>query len=128
MDKANPTAKRALPGISIRNGPIEEMDIDGPVGNELAVNGTATGKRKARQSLGNGKSKNYKEVSSDEGGNEPLVCFILHKDQARGVALLTLDRASGVVHPAAKVKQPLGQTLMIHHWCQRSRRPSLRPL
>ncbi|SLM40070.1 topoisomerase i [Lasallia pustulata] len=72
MDKANPTPKRALPGISIRNGPVDEMDIDDPGDHDLAVTGTATGKRKARQSLTNGKGKNYKEVSSDEGGNEPL--------------------------------------------------------
>lgn len=128
MDKANPTPKRALPGISIRNGPVDEMDIDDPGDHDLAVTGTATGKRKARQSLTNGKGKNYKEVSSDEGGNEPLVCLTPHEAQARGLALLTLDRASGVVHPAAKAKQPLSQTLMIHRWCQRSRRPSLRPL
>ena len=79
MDKANPAPSRALPGISIRNGPVDEMDVDGPDGNDLPVNGTATGKRKARQSLTNGKSKNYKEVSSGEGEDEPLVCLISTK-------------------------------------------------
>ena len=73
MDKANPTSSRAAPGISIRNGPINEMGIDIPNGNDLAINGTATGKRKARQSLTNGKTKTYREVSSGEDEDEPLV-------------------------------------------------------
>lgn len=104
MDKANPATGRAVPGISIRNGPVDEMEIDNQDVTDLHVNGNATGKRKARQSLTNGKSKNYKEVSSEEGENEPLVCLVSMEDRAR--RLLTLDRASGVVHLAAKAKQP----------------------
>lgn len=67
MDKANPPAVHGAPGISIRNGPVDEMDIDGP-----AVNGNANGKRKARSSMGNRKS--YKEASEeDDEEGKPLV-------------------------------------------------------
>ena len=59
MDKANPPAIHGAPGISIRNGPADEMDIDEPT-----MNGNANGKRKARGSLGNVKS--YKEASDED--------------------------------------------------------------
>ena len=66
MDKANPPAQNGAAGISIRNGPVDEMDIDEP-----QVNGNA-GKRKARSSMGNRTS--YKEASDEEeGGDVPLV-------------------------------------------------------
>lgn len=68
MDKANPAGKNAAPGISIRNGPVEEMDIDGPSTHPRAPNGTA--KRKMRNSIGNGKT--YKETSDDEEDDKPL--------------------------------------------------------
>ena len=64
MDKANPPVQNGAAGISLRNGPVEEMDIDKP-----QTNGT-TGKRKSRSSLSNGKS--YKEPS-DEDDDVPLV-------------------------------------------------------
>lgn len=67
MDKANPDAVNGAPGISIRNGPMEEMDIDAP-----AANGHASIKRKARGSMGKGKS--YKEATDeDDEEAEPLV-------------------------------------------------------
>lgn len=67
MDKANPPAVHGAPGISIRNGPVDEMDIDEPV-----VKGNANGKRKARSSVGNGKS--YKEASEeDDEEGKPMV-------------------------------------------------------
>ena len=67
MDKANPPAAHGAPGISIRNGPVDEMDIDGP-----GVNGNANGKRKARSSMGKGMS--YKEASEEDGEEAtPLV-------------------------------------------------------
>ena len=69
MDEAIPSRKGVAPGISIRNGPVEEMDIDEP-----EVNGNPAGKRKSRQSLTNGKS--YNEMSSDED-DEPLVRLIV---------------------------------------------------
>ena len=59
MDKANPPAINGAPGISIRNGPADEMDIDEPT-----MNGNANGKRKARGNMGNGKS--YKEASEED--------------------------------------------------------------
>lgn len=67
MDKANPPAVHGAPGISIRNGPVNEMDIDEP-----EVSSNANGKRKARSSMGNGKS--YKEASEeDDEEGKPLV-------------------------------------------------------
>lgn len=63
MDNANPASINAAPGISIRNGPIEEMEVD------EAPNGTS--KRKGRGSMVNGKS--YKEASESEDDDKPLV-------------------------------------------------------
>lgn len=63
MDAANKPAKHAAPGISIRNGPVEDMDIDGHTG--------VNGKRKARASNSNGVS--YKDASDDSDDNKPLV-------------------------------------------------------
>ena len=74
MDKANPPSKNAAPGISIRNGPVVEMemDIDGPSINGLETNGRDGGKRKARNSTGNQKS--YKEATDEDDDDEkPLV-------------------------------------------------------
>ena len=66
MDKANPPVQNGAAGISIRNGPVEQMDIDEP-----QINGAA-GKRKARSSMGIGKS--YKEASDEEDDDDvPLV-------------------------------------------------------
>ncbi|KAL9582178.1 MAG: hypothetical protein Q9212_003449 [Teloschistes hypoglaucus] len=62
MDAANKPAKHAAPGISIRNGPVEDMDVDGPTG--------MNGKRKARASISNGVS--YKDASDDSDDNKPL--------------------------------------------------------
>jgi DNA topoisomerase-1 len=70
MDSANPPPKNAAPGVSIRNGPILEMEIDGPVVNGTEINGNAGGKRKARSSTG--QQKSYKEAS-DEEDEKPLV-------------------------------------------------------
>lgn len=68
MDKANPPVANGAPGISIRNGPVDVMDVDEP-----KTNGHASAKRKSRGSLGNGKT--YKEASDeDEGDKEPMVC------------------------------------------------------
>ena len=71
MDKANPAGKNTAPGISIRNGPVEEMDVDGPGMHGHAPNGTA--KRKVRNSMGN--EKTYKETSDDEDDDRPLVGY-----------------------------------------------------
>ncbi|CAK4031380.1 DNA topoisomerase 1 [Lecanosticta acicola] len=61
-----PSKGTALPGISIANGPVEEMDIDKPITNGVK-NGITNGKRKA--SLANGKS--YKD-ESDSDDDVPL--------------------------------------------------------
>ncbi|KAL8909384.1 MAG: hypothetical protein Q9207_000219 [Kuettlingeria erythrocarpa] len=61
MDAAIKPAKHAAPGISIRNGPVEDMELD----SRAATNG----KRKARVSNGNGSS--YKDAS-DEEDDKPL--------------------------------------------------------
>ena len=70
MDREIPAAVNGSPGISIRNGPMEEMDIDGP-----EQNGKASNKRKARASMGHGKS--YKEASDEDDEDDedakPLV-------------------------------------------------------
>ena len=68
MDRANPPPTNGAPGISIRNGPMDEMEIDGP-----QLNGHANTKRKARAGMSNGKS--YKEASDEDNDDEePLVC------------------------------------------------------
>ena len=67
MDKANPDAENAAPGISIRNGPLKEMDIDEPETGKPETNG----KRKSRHS----NAKSYKESSDeDDEDDKPSVC------------------------------------------------------
>lgn len=66
MDKDELSSTSINPGYSIRNGPVEEMDVDTP-----AVNGDTNGKRKSRASMTNGKS--YKEDSSSDEDDKPLV-------------------------------------------------------
>lgn len=66
MDKQIPSNGHVEPGVSVRMGPIEEMDVDTP-----PTNGNVNGKRKARSSLTNGRS--YKEESSSEDDDKPLV-------------------------------------------------------
>jgi len=66
MDKEVPSNGHVEPGISIRMGPVDAMDVDEP-----ATNGNANGKRKARSSITNGKS--YKDNSSSEEDDKPLV-------------------------------------------------------
>lgn len=53
-------------GISLKNGPLEQMDIDEPKVNGVINDGVTAGKRKARQSLSNGK----KALGSAGDGNE----------------------------------------------------------
>jgi DNA topoisomerase-1 len=66
MDKQQPSNGSLNHGISIRMGPVEEMEVDEDA---PATNG-ANGKRKSRGSIG----KTYKEAtSSDDEEDEPLV-------------------------------------------------------
>lgn len=67
MDRAQPASNGAV-GISIRNGPVEEMDIEQP-----KVNGHSSTKRKARAST----SKSYRE-DSDGSEDAPLVRDVTH--------------------------------------------------
>lgn len=97
MDKANPTPKNAAPGISIRNGPLVEMDIDEPSANRLEINSHVNSKRKARNSTGNRKS--YKEVSEDDDDDKPLVGQRPSVLILLNLKLLTRYRASVVVSP-----------------------------
>lgn len=60
--------KKVDPGISIRMGPMKESPN--------AQNGVVNGKRKARSSLTNGRS--YKDASSSDDDDMPLVCILLH--------------------------------------------------
>lgn len=72
MDKIGPKSNGHVePGISVANGPVEEMDvqIDAPETN--GVNGSTTSKRKSRSSI---VSKSYKETSDSEDDEKPLVC------------------------------------------------------
>ncbi|KAL1618095.1 DNA topoisomerase 1 [Neofusicoccum ribis] len=68
MDRQGPATNghngQLEPGISIRMGPVTEMDVDEP-----ATNGVANGKRKSRASI-NGKG--YKEASSSDEDDKPL--------------------------------------------------------
>ncbi|CAO2657047.1 Nn.00g058500.m01.CDS01 [Neocucurbitaria sp. VM-36] len=65
MDAQVPSNGHVEPGISIRMGPVDDMDVDAP-----ATNGNVNGKRKARTSVTNGKT--YKDASSSEDDDKPL--------------------------------------------------------
>jgi len=63
MDKQLPANGHVEPGISIRMGPVDDMDVDAP-------NGTANGKRKSRGSI---PTTSYKERSgSEDEDDKPL--------------------------------------------------------
>ncbi|KAJ4382697.1 DNA topoisomerase 1 [Didymella sp. IMI 355093] len=63
MDKQLPANGHVEPGISIRMGPVDTMDVDAP-------NGSANGKRKSRGSI---PTANYKEQSgSEDEDDKPL--------------------------------------------------------
>ncbi|KAF1360465.1 hypothetical protein EJ07DRAFT_154914 [Lizonia empirigonia] len=63
MDKQVPSNGHVEPGISIRMGPVDDMDMDAP-------NGNANGKRKSRGSI---PTASYKERSgSEDDDDKPL--------------------------------------------------------
>ncbi|KAH6637951.1 DNA topoisomerase 1 [Boeremia exigua] len=63
MDKQLPANGHVEPGISIRMGPVDAMDVDAP-------NGTANGKRKSRGSI---PTASYKDRSgSEDDDDKPL--------------------------------------------------------
>lgn len=66
LDKEIPSNGHLNPGVSVRSGPVEDMEVDKP-----HTNGVANGKR-SRNSMTNGKT--YKEAtSSEEDDDAPLV-------------------------------------------------------
>lgn len=73
MDKANPSNGHVQPGISIRNGPVEDHDHHMPDVNGAEVNGSTT-KRKSRGSLA---KPSYAEAESSDEDDQPLVRSIL---------------------------------------------------
>lgn len=70
LDKENPSSGGVAPGISIRNGPVEEMNVGKPRANGAEKDGVASGKRKTRQSLGNGKKE---EAAAGDDNEKPSV-------------------------------------------------------
>ncbi|KAH9873573.1 hypothetical protein IAQ61_004197 [Plenodomus lingam] len=67
MDAEIPSNPDVEPGISIRMGPVDDMDVDAPATNG---HGNMNGKRKARTSVTNGQS--YKDASTSEDDDKPL--------------------------------------------------------
>ena len=63
MDRALPKKSTGLAGLSVRNGPVEDMDVDTPV-----TNGAS--KRKSRGSIS---KVNYRDNDSESDGGAPLV-------------------------------------------------------
>ena len=63
MDQQTPSDGHVEPGVSIRMGPVEPMDVDPPA--------STNGKRKARNSLN--ANKTYREASSSSEDEKPLV-------------------------------------------------------
>jgi hypothetical protein len=74
MDQMDASSVQA--GLSIRNGPYEEMEVDGREENCIKLKGDGLGKRKARKSAEN--NRVYKEESSESDGDEPLVRRLPH--------------------------------------------------
>jgi len=68
LDVEVPSNGHVEPGISIRMGPVDDMNVDAPATNGDA---NANGKRKARNSVEN--TKSYKDASSSEDDDKPLV-------------------------------------------------------
>jgi len=67
LDVELPSNGHVEPGISIRMGPVDDMNVDAPATNGDA---NANGKRKARNSVEN--TKSYKDASSSEDDDKPL--------------------------------------------------------
>jgi hypothetical protein len=69
MDRAVPSNGDVLPGVSIRNGPVQEFDTPMPDANGVEMNGGPV-KRKVRESL---TRPSYADSESSEEDNKPLV-------------------------------------------------------
>lgn len=69
LDKSIPSNNRVRPGISIRNGPLEDRDHQMPDANGVEMNGS-TNKRKSRGGLG---KPSYAQADSSDEDDQPLV-------------------------------------------------------
>ena len=69
MDRAVPPNGDVLPGISIRNGPVQEVDTPMPDANGVEANG-GPAKRKIRESL---MKPSYADAETSEEDDKPLV-------------------------------------------------------
>ncbi|KAK7541044.1 DNA topoisomerase 1 [Phyllosticta citribraziliensis] len=122
MDKETTVSNGQLePGLSIRNGPVEQMDVDGS-----ATNGAMNGKRKSRASI-NGACYKEASSSSDDDDDKPLSKrrkTTVPKDTSAGASDSNSDAplARNAVKKPPKVKpedvgesdsdQPLGKKLV----------------
>jgi len=70
MEKAIPGNGRVMPGLSIRNGPLEEIDTPMLDLNGIEANGAGLPKRKAREGLA---QLSYAETESSDDDDKPLV-------------------------------------------------------
>lgn len=86
MEEANPPVQNGAVGISIRNGPVDAMDVDGP-----QLNGISGNKRKGRNSTGNGIS--YEGPSDEEDDDFPLVWTLKVRLERRGLIDLRTKNA-----------------------------------
>jgi DNA topoisomerase-1 len=92
LDKEFPSNGHVAPGVSVRMGPVDTMDVD-----TSAENNNVNGKRKARNSITNGKS--YKEESSDD--DKPLVRLVADS--------FVLDRANKSQNKRRRTSQQVAQ-------------------
>ena len=69
MDRAVPPSGDVLPGISIRNGPVQEVDTPMPDANGVGANG-GPAKRKGRENLA---KPSYADAETSKEDDKPLV-------------------------------------------------------
>ena len=73
-DKAARSNGTVLPGVSIRHGPVQQIDVSMPDANAVDANGISATKRKSRESI---VRPSYAEAESSED-DKPLVCANVH--------------------------------------------------
>ena len=69
MNRALPSNGEVLPGISIRNGPVQDVDTPMPDAKGVETNG-GPAKRKVRESL---TRPSYADAETSEEDDKPLV-------------------------------------------------------
>jgi hypothetical protein len=131
LDQETPSNGSVKPAISVRSGPMADLESSKPHVNGV-TNGATNGKRKSRGSLTNGKT--YKESSSSDEDNKPLVS---HRDSffpgASQVQVnVQSDQAPENLEPPTQARARLGperrpscEQRQIHHGqaSQSHRRP-----